>query len=361
MKPFYTLLISLYITVSFGQPPAGYYDSATGEGYELKSQLKNIIDEVNDGNGQPFHDISVTYSQLWTLYETSDVRPDGKVWEMYSDCDFTFVTDQDNGTGGQTECDLFNREHSFPRSWFNNDSDHPIFDDPFHVIPSDKKVNAERGNLAFGEVQNASYTSLNGSKRGSSSIPGPTGEVFEPADEYKGDIARGFFYLAVRYQDDIGSWEANDSDGDSMLDGSSDKVFEPWALNMLYNWHINDPVSQKEIDRNNAIFAHQDNRNPFIDNEQYVQDIWQNFLSIDIIENLTEVSLYPNPVKTDKFYITTTSEVNIRIFDVLGKLVLIHNITPNENEVDVSDLNNGVYLVRINTGNQSVTKKLIKQ
>lgn len=361
MKQFYTVFIFLITTIAFAQPPAGYYDSATGEEYILKSQLKNIIDEINDGNGQPFHDISVTYGQLWTLYETSDVRPDGKVWEMYSDCDFVFGVDQDNGTGGTFECDLFNREHSFPRSWFGNDSGHPIFDDPFQVIPSDKKVNSERGNFAFGEVAVANYTSLNGSKRGSSSIAGPTGEVFEPADEYKGDIARGFFYLAVRYQDDIGSWEANDSDGDSMLDGSSDKVFEPWALNMLYSWHINDPVSQKEIDRNNAIFAYQDNRNPFIDNQQYVIDIWQNFLSVDAFDRSNEISLYPNPVNTNTFYVTTTSNVDVRVFDVLGKLVLEHKITPDDHDIDVSDLNSGVYLVKINSENHSVTKKLIRQ
>ena len=361
MKQFYTLLIFLCTTIAFAQPPAGYYDAATGEGYELKSQLETIIDAVNDGNGQPFHDTSVTYSQLWTLYQTSDVRPDGKVWEMYSDCDFIFGTDQDTGTGGGVECDKYNREHTFPRSWFNDDSDHPIFDDPFHVIPSDKKVNAERGNFAFGEVAVANYTSLNGSKRGSSSISGPTGEVFEPADEYKGDIARGFFYLAVRYQDDIGSWEANDSDGDSMLDGSSDKVFETWALNMLYNWHINDPVNQKEIDRNNAIFAHQDNRNPFIDNEQYVQDIWQNALSVDTFDQTSEISLYPNPVNTNTFYITTSSNVDVMIFDVLGKLVLTHKITRDVSDIDISDLNSGVYLVKINSENRTVTKKLIRQ
>ena len=213
------ILLLLLPFFAFSQPPAGYYDNANGlSGYALKNALETIIDDIDDGNGQPFHDTTVTYSQLWTLYETSDVKSNGMVWDMYSNCDFTFVTDQDTGTGGTVECDKFNREHTFPRSWFGNNSAHPIYADPYHVIPTDKKVNAERGNFAYGEVLSASYTSSNGSLVGSASISGPTGNVFEPADEFKGDIARGFFYLAVRYQDDIPSWEANDTDGDSMLD-----------------------------------------------------------------------------------------------------------------------------------------------
>ena len=360
MKHVY-LLFLLLSPLAFAQPPAGYYDSATGSGYTLKNQLETIIDAVNDGNGQPFHDTSVTYSSLWTLYETSDVRSDGKVWDMYSDCDFDFVTDQDMGTGGNTECDVFNREHSFPRSWFGDNSGHPIFSDPFHVIPSDKRVNAIRGNLAFGEVASANYTSLNGSQRGTSALVGPTGDVFEPADEFKGDIARGLFYIAVRYQDDIASWEANDTDGDSMLDGSSDKVFEQWALDMLYNWHINDPVSQKEIDRNNAIFAHQDNRNPFIDNPQYVQDIWLNALSLNEVVPAVTFDIYPNPVKEQRFYITTTANADVLVYNVLGKLVMQHKVTPSDNDVMIGDLKSGVYLIKINSGNRSTTKKLIVQ
>jgi endonuclease I len=364
MKKLYTLLLLFITSVAFAQPPAGYYSSATGSGYTLKSQLETIIDAVNDGNGQPFHDTSNGYGSLWNLYESSDALPPpavNKVWEMYSDCDFTFGTHQDMGMGGGSECEFFNREHSFPRSWFGNNQSLPIFADPFHVIPSDKKVNSERGNLAFGEVASATYTSNNGSKKGSSSIPGPTGNVFEPADEFKGDIARGFFYLAVRYQDDIGSWEANDSDGDSMLDGSSDKVFEQWALDMLFRWHRDDPVSQKEIDRNEAIFAHQDNRNPFIDNPQYVEDIWQSVLSVNQFEFSSSIALYPNPVNTNRFYISTTADSDVKVYTVLGKLVVEEKITSNNNDVNIEELSSGVYLVQISSQGRTLTKKLIRQ
>ncbi|SDS65156.1 Por secretion system C-terminal sorting domain-containing protein [Formosa sp. Hel1_31_208] len=361
MKHIYFCFAVLTAFISSAQIPPGYYDAATGTGFALKTQLKNIIDDVNDNNGQPFHDNSVTYSQLWTLYETSDVRPDGKVWDMYSDCNFTFVVDQDMGSGGGSECSKFNREHSFPRSWFDDQQSLPIFADAFHVIPSDKKVNAERGNLAYGEVASASYTSLNGSKRGSSSITGPTGQVFEPADEFKGDIARGFFYVATRYENLISGWEANDSDGDSMLDGSSNRVFEQWALDMLYSWHVNDPVSQKEIDRNNAIFLHQDNRNPFIDNPQYVFDIWQDVLSVDEFDIAETFKMFPNPASENEVTILSNRDIVAEIYDILGKRISVQIVTANQNKLNISNLSKGMYIIRLKSDQNSSTKKLIKQ
>ncbi|MGF1556041.1 endonuclease [Paucihalobacter sp.] len=360
MKQLYTFIFLLLASTLFAQIPNGYYNSATGTGFTLKTQLKNIIDDINDGNGQAFHDTSVTYNQLWLLYETSDVRPDGKVWDMYSDCNFTFVQDQDTGSGGSTECDKFNREHTFPRSWFGNVTSHPIFSDAFNVIPTDKKVNAERGNLAYGQVASANYTSLNGSKRGTSSLAGPTGQVFEPADEFKGDIARGFFYLATRYQDEIGTWETNDTDGDSMLDGTSNKVFEQWALDMLYNWHLNDPVSQKEIDRNNAVFNHQSNRNPFIDNPQYVFEIWQNVLSVNQFEAAQLIKIFPNPTKDNEVTILVNEDILAEVYDILGKRVKMQSITVNQQKLNLSDLSKGVYLVRLKSDNAVITRKIIK-
>ncbi|MEM6515691.1 MAG: endonuclease [Bacteroidota bacterium] len=361
MKYIY-LIISIALSSSiYAQPPSGYYDSATGVGFALKSQLKEIIDDINDNNGQPFHDNTIAYNTLWTTYESSDVRADGKVWDMYSDCNFTFVVDQDSGSGGNDECDKFNREHSFPRSWFGDNQGLPIFSDAFHVIPTDKKVNGIRGNLAYGEVASANYTSLNNSKRGTSSLAGPTGDVFEPADEFKGDIARGYFYVATRYEDLIANWEANDTDGDSMLDGSSNRVFEQWALDMLYSWHINDPVSQKEIDRNNAIFAAQDNRNPFIDNPQYVQDIWQSVLSSETSIDLQELNMYPNPNNSNYLSIGTQQKISAEFYDILGKLVLAKSVSANNGRINISDLNQGIYLVKLKSVNATVTKKFIRQ
>lgn len=241
--------------------PVGYYNDANGlTGAALKTALHNIIDD---------HTVK-TYDYLWTAFQTTDADAQGKVWDMYANCSFTFVTNQ-CGTFSD-ECDCYNREHSFPASWFGNAS--PMYTDLFQVVPTDGLVNNIRDNEPYGVVGTASFTSNNGSKRGNNIYPGYSGTVFEPADPYKGDFARNFFYMATRYEDLIAGWYANSTEADAVLQNNSFPVFETWFLNLLGEWHENDPVSQKEIDRNNAIYGIQGNRNPFIDHPEYVYDIW---------------------------------------------------------------------------------------
>ncbi|WP_298236694.1 endonuclease [uncultured Algibacter sp.] len=360
MKQQYILFL-LITSIGFAQIPSGYYNDANGKtGSNLKTALHLIIDEVNDLNNQAFHDTSVTYGDLWTLYQTSDIRNDGKVWDMYSNCNFTFGTNQDTGGSVSGECEKYNREHTFPKSWFGDINNHPMQADAFHIIPSDKSVNALRANYAYGEVSTPSSTTGNGSKLGTSSISGPTALVFEPIDIYKGDIARGLFYVAVRYQDEIASWELNNSNGNSMLDGSSFKVFEQWALDMLYDWHINDPVSDKERDRNEEIFKHQNNRNPFIDSPEYVLSIWGNLLSTQN-HSISSIKMHPNPVQDNFLYFSATQNLEVIIYNVIGKQVLVKNIDKKNNSVDISNLSNGIYVVKLTSKQGSSLKKLIKQ
>ncbi len=254
-----TVLFFLSIVTS-AQPPAGYYNSATGTGETLKTQLYNIIKN---------HTVK-SYDYLWTAFQTTDVKPNGKVWDMYSNCDFTFVANQCGEYSN--ECDCYNREHSWPKSWFKDLS--PMNSDLFHLIPTDGSVNGMRGNYPFGTVANPTNTSGNGSKVGPCSYPGYTGIVFEPVDEYKGDFARNYFYMATRYENVISTWYSNDPNADAVLLDNSYPVFETWFLNMLAAWHSADPVSTKEINRNNEVYAIQHNRNPFIDHPEYVQSIW---------------------------------------------------------------------------------------
>ena len=105
---------------------------------------------------------------------------------------------------------------------------------------------------------------------------GYSGTVFEPIDEFKGDLARAYFYMATRYQDKIANWESNSTYSNAVLNGTSNQVFETWMLNVLKKWHNDDPVSQKEIDRNNAAESYQGNRNPFVDYPEFVSQIWGN-------------------------------------------------------------------------------------
>ncbi|MBX2845678.1 MAG: endonuclease, partial [Saprospiraceae bacterium] len=255
-----------------------YYALVSGQTcFDLKTVLYNI---VNGHNEQ-------TYGALWTIYQTTDdhLNDAGNatiVWDMYSDNptgsenEFTFVTEQCGTYSGEGVC--YNREHSFPKSWWGGSESATQYTDVHMVIPVDGYINGIRSNYPYGEVQSGTESHImnNGSRLGNSSItiPGYTSKVFEPIDAYKGDIARIYFYMATRYENEIGSWENNTVYSDAMLNGTNDQVYEDWALNMLIQWHEDDPVSPKELDRNNDIFNVQGNRNPFVDHPEYVSLIW---------------------------------------------------------------------------------------
>jgi endonuclease I/chitodextrinase len=257
-----TFLFSLY---SFAQIPSGYYSTSTGSGYVLKTQLYNIIKGHTD-NG---------YAGLWTTYSTSDrdnqYENDNTIIDMYSEnptgtdpYNFTYSTDQ-CGTYS-VEGDCYNREHIIPQSTFGSSA--PMVSDAHFITPTDGKVNGVRSNYPHGTVATATSTSLNGSKLGSSSVSGYSGTVFEPINEFKGDIARMYFYFATRYENTVAGYPF------AMFNSTSNQVFTTAFLNMLLAWHTQDPVSAREIVRNNAIYARQNNRNPYIDHPEYVQAIW---------------------------------------------------------------------------------------
>ena len=252
----------------------GYYASANGlAGYALKTELYNII---NNHSAQ-------SYSALWNFYDQSErdlyYENDGSILDIYSENPSGNDPYNYGGTASQcgtynSEADCYNREHSFPRSWFGG-AVAPMNTDVHHIFASDGYVNSKRSSYPYGEVGSASYTSANGSKLGSPvSGLGYSGTVFEPIDVFKGDLARAYFYMATRYENVIGGWENNSSGADAVLNGSSDQVFEAWFLNLLLSWHNQDPVSQKELDRNEAAFSFQGNRNPYVDHPELVQLIW---------------------------------------------------------------------------------------
>lgn len=262
------LILTLSVKI-LAQIPDGYYATAEGKtGAELKTALYNIIKN---------HTV-ISYDGLWTAFQYTDKKSNGKVWDMYSDkpgqtppYEFTFVTDQCGNYNSEGDC--YNREHSFPKSWFNDAS--PMYSDLFHLYPTDGYVNNRRSNFIFGEVTSVTWTSLNGSKLGTSSASGATLTVFEPIDEYKGDFARTYFYMATRYENLIATWASYNTEAKAILDGTTYPAYKQWYITLLLKWNQQDPVSQKEIDRNNVVYSsYQHNRNPFIDHPEYAQLIW---------------------------------------------------------------------------------------
>ncbi len=265
LKLLFTAL--LFSLISYAQIPAGYYSSATGTGYTLKTNLYNIIKGHTDRG----------YDGLYTTYLSSDrdyyYENDGTVLDMYSEnptgidpYNYSTSVSSDKCGNYSVEGDCYNREHIIPQSVFGSNA--PMVSDAHSITPTDGKVNGLRSAFPHGIVASASKTTLNGSKLGSSGVSGYSGTVFEPIDEFKGDIARMYFYFATRYENNVAGYSYD------MFDGSSDKVFTTAFLNMLLTWHAQDPVNAREIARNNAIYARQNNRNPYIDHPEYVQAIW---------------------------------------------------------------------------------------
>ncbi len=276
--------LTLFFLTTLAQIPPGYYDSANGKtGTELQAALHEII----KGHS------SVAYSALYAHFKTTDVKPENVVWDMYSDVPggtppyVYHYTSGDECGNYSGEGDCYNREHSWPNSWFGGEV-YPMYSDMFHLYPTDGYVNNRRGNNPYGDVANATWTSQNGSKLGSSAVAGYSGTVFEPIDEYKGDFARSYFYMSTRYYTEDAGWPGSPQATGSQL--------KPWALALMLSWSSQDPVSTKETDRNNLIYGIQHNRNPYIDHPEYANLIWGYPVGLrNAPETAGSLLPYPNP------------------------------------------------------------------
>ena len=268
-KTYMTLLLAAVALLASAAAPNGsgtYYKAANGKkAAALKTALCGII----------YNRTVQSYNGLWTAFFTTDVRSDGKIWDMYSN--ITNYTPVTSGSSYSVEGDCYNREHSFPQSWFGGEVT-PMFTDLHHMYPTDGFVNNKRSNYPFGEVSSPTYSSANGfSKLGPCSVNGYTGTVFEPNNEYKGDFARTYFYMVTCYEEKLKDWYNGNADGvRATINGTTYPAFTTWQLNMLLEWATNDPVSAKETARNNAVYGIQKNRNPFIDYPGLEQYIWGN-------------------------------------------------------------------------------------
>ena len=158
---------------------------------------------------------------------------DGNVCSVYSDrcIETVFIPDHT----------IMNCEHSWPQSLGATGI---AKSDLHHLFPVMMKMNSRRSNHPFCDVEQITYSGF-GSYLGYSYWGT---RCFEPPAKHKGDLARAMFYFSVRYGHKI--------------DREQEDFFR--------QWHEDDPVSFKEIERNNNIYRFQNNRNPFIDNPDFV-------------------------------------------------------------------------------------------
>ncbi len=355
-------IFALCISTS-AQIPYEYYNSANNlYGNELKNEMHNIIK----------NHITLSYNSLWQHFKSTDKRPDNdKVWDVYSDIPggipsyfFSFGIDQCGSYSAEGNC--YNREHSIPKSWFGGEIA-PMYTDIFHLYPTDGFVNSKRSNLPLGKVDNATWTSSNGSKVGPNVYSDYSGTVFEPIDSFKGDFARTYMYMVVCYKNKNLSVETQ-----SMFNyNNGECTLKPWAQNMLLEWCAMDPVSKKEIDRNNAIYQIQGNRNPFIDFPELAEMLFGSDTNSTFTTNISAFqkptwNIYPNPT-SGKIIICCNDNHNhlnaeITIFDIIGNIIYENNNFNNDN-IDLNSLNiaNGLYFLRIESNNNRQTIKIIKQ
>lgn len=279
MKRAITLWLLCAVVTSMAlaaKQPAGYYQQAQGKtGQALLSALYNIISSHT----------SISYSGLWTAYKTTDCDSEGYIIDMYSNVRYLYG--QKQGASYSNIGDSYNREHSFPQSWFAKAT--PMKTDLFHVVPTDGYVNNQRGNYPFGECEGGTRLT-NGSYRakgrlGTCTTTGYSGKVWEPDDEYKGDFARIYFYMATCYNNRIASWPGNDSNAAAVLAGNSYPVYKDWYIAMLLKWDREDPVSERERERNDAVYDIQKNRNPYVDHPELVEYVWGNKIGTAWQEN----------------------------------------------------------------------------
>ena len=268
MKKISTLVFAMFVGVTaWADIPTGFYTNAVGKQDEqLMTALEGII----------YTHTLLGYNDLWDCYPTTDMGSDGYYIDMYSTCKYN-KSSYHVGTASYVGQGL-NREHSFPKSWFGGEVD-PMYTDLMMIIPTDGYVNQRRSNYPYGVCNGTDAITYTNEelgvtmlgKLGKSTYNGYTAKVFEPDDEYKGDFARIYFYMVTCYKSDVANWPGCDQ-----LDYQSNeyKAFSDWSIRMLMEWHRADPVSPKEISRNEGVYEKQGNRNPFVDHPELAEYIW---------------------------------------------------------------------------------------
>ena len=276
MKKIFSIFAILFVTQVTFAVDANYYSSLNGKkDSELREAITALI--------YTKHTTDVGYN--WSFNNVDIVN--GVVLDMYSTCDWTVGSDQCGNYSGV--CDCYNREHTVPQSLFSQQL--PQRSDRHHLFLTDGKVNGVRSDFPFGETNNNTLTSLtNGNKalgKFGTSTSGYSGNVYEPDDQYKGDIARGVLYMAVRYATENecrkyngtkNSYPVTKWNSSAMFSGSLSTNYglSNAAVTFFLKWHRNDKVSTKEIARNTGVENLQGNRNPFVDYPILVEYLWGN-------------------------------------------------------------------------------------
>ena len=342
-------LIILFANISKGQPLSTYYSSLEGKYTEGLKTATHLVIKVH---------LRLSYTALWKYFQQTDCMPNDtlRIWDMYS-----------NNTTYFSDYSTLNKEHCVPNSWWGG----PDVDSEFayrdlnNLYPANETVNMSKSNNPLSEV--GATTLDNGvSKSGTSIFQGYTGKAFEPADEYKGDFARTYLYMATCYQD-YTTWMSDTTGKYQIIIGTYPSL-QKWAINLLLKWHRQDTVSQKEKIRNDKVFKLQQNRNPFIDYPLLAEYIWGNMKdsvwyssTTDIkFNSISKPNIYPNPSK-DQIYVNIENSISSDYQYVIYSITGLRKKSGNTTTIDISQLSKGVYSCVITNQSKQYIYKVIVQ
>jgi len=338
LLPFFCVVFS-----SFAQIPEGYYNGVQGKsGAELKTALFNIIKNPRFESGK--------YFAARDFFNQADRTEDGCcIWDIYSSIRLP------NWTGSGENA--LNREHNMPKSWFGISSgaedSESIGCDYNNLYPSNAKANGAKLNYPLGEVNPDACTFDNGVSRvGKSKISEYNGTVFEPDDEYKGDFARNYMYMVTCYEDYASRWTSTGTS--SMLKNQTFPTLNTYAVALLMRWHEQDPVSEKEIKRNEAVYQKQGNRNPFVDHPEYASYIWGGRLPED---DLVPFSTgYDERNKTLHISLNEIDNSPYTVYFISG-LPVLNGVLNSDGVIDCSPLPRGMYILILYSQGRRYTAK----
>lgn len=243
------------------QAPENYYRPVEGlKRAELKTALHELIQPESvleyGGKGEGY---------TWAGFAVTDRMPDGTVRDRYSDISRQFT--------GLEAVPGMNIEHVFANSWWGH-AENQAYCDLFNLFPSDATANGRKSNLPMGEVtgdvsfdNGVTRVGRSASYRADSLIT-----VWEPADRWKGDFARTFFYMATCYEDYQDLWQTEE--GLLVVEKNRYPTLRPWISALLLEWNAADPVDDVERERNSSVYGIQGNRNPFVDYPGLAEYIW---------------------------------------------------------------------------------------
>ncbi|MFT3793218.1 endonuclease [Flavobacterium sp.] len=364
MNKFFTLVTLFttgFIFAQAGAPATPYYNGFNWSqtGMTLKAALATKITST--------HTNTLSYQEAENALKIVDLDPtdasNNNVLLIYgfsnNICPASTADDNDhrrrnkNSDGAGASCQ-WNREHTYAKSLGTPDlGESGPGADAHHLRASDVQRNGDRGSEKFAAGTGNSHD--------------VTSSTWYPGDEWKGDIARMMMYMYLRYGNrclpkNVGNGVTTATDA-NMID-------------LFLQWNAEDPVSAYEDQRNtylgNANNAYgQGNRNPFIDNPYLATVIWGGpvaenrwpniFLATDSFDIFAGTSVYPNPTNDNRVNIASEATLeSIEIINLNGQIVRqFVNPTAENHVYTIDNLPQGLYLARLQSGNQSTTKKVI--